>query len=597
MRYLLYTFIFIMLPHIALAQDTLWTKTFGGLTVSAGHVVIQTSDGGYLAAGMISAPSGEHYDCYLVKTDPSGQLQWERKQGGESDEYVTDIHETSDGYIYCGFTNSFGAGGQDVYLVKVDSVGNPIWSRTYGGTGSELAASMQPTDDGGYILAGRTQGTFGPAIKILAIKTDSQGETEWLETYGANISIASSIKKVENNGYIIAGYRNADSYLIRISNEGDLLWSRAYGGSGAENAEDIEVIPDEGFIFTGWTDSYGAGSYDCFLTKTDFSGEVIWSKTYGGESWDDAFSVAKSDDGGYVMTGWTQSFGARFFDIYIIRVNFMGDTVWTRKYGLDGQDESYSIQQTYDSGYIVTGILDNEFANMWLIKLYGEQSNQLTINMIPENPPIVVPAGSSFTYTGEITNNTDLNLTTDIWIVADVPEYGYFGPVYRISNLALQPFETLTQISNAQEVPMDAPLGSYEYIAFCGDYPNLITDSSYFNFVVTPPNSNGYQNWAVKNRLKTSSNQPKGKGPESVSISPNPFNTSTRIELISESSEFTEITIVNIHGKKVDVLHKGFIPPGNHVINWNASKFSSGIYFLRIRNAERTISKKILLIK
>ncbi len=597
MKYILYITTLIMLPTIVWAQDTLWTKTFGGLTVSTGHVVIQTSDEGYLAAGMISAPSGEHYDCYLVKTDSSGQLQWERKQGGESDEYVTDIHETSDGYIYCGFTTSFGAGGQDVYLVKVDNIGNTIWSKTYGGVGSELAASMQLTDDGGYILAGRTQGSFGPAIKILVIKTDYQGEIEWLETYGNNISIASSIKKAGDEGYIIAGYRNADAYLVRINQQGDLLWDRTYGGNGDENAEDIEVTSDNGFVFTGWTDSYGAGSYDCFLTKTDFSGEVIWSRTYGGESWDDAFSVAETDDGGYVMTGWTQSFGARFFDIYILRMDSVGDTLWTRKYGLDGQDESYSIRQTSDGGYIVTGILDGEFSNMWLLKLYGEQSNQLTINIIPENPPIVVPAGSSFTYTGEITNNTDGDLTTDIWIVVDVPGYGYLGPVYRINNLTLQPFETLTQISNAQEIPMDAPAGSYEYIAFCGDYPNSIIDSAYFNFVVTPPKSSGYETWAVTDHAKTASNQLTTGGFELVSISPNPFNSSTRIEFTTPSLEYTEITIVNIHGQIVDTIHSGLIPPGNHVISWNASKFSSGIYFFRIQNNEWTISERILLIK
>ncbi|MFH2037789.1 MAG: hypothetical protein ABIJ45_15415, partial [Candidatus Zixiibacteriota bacterium] len=237
--------IILILTSRANAQDTLWTKTFGGMTPSAGHSVRQTSDNGYILGGFVLSANGSHTECLLVKTDSIGQGIWEKRFGGESNDFATEVYQVSDGgYIVGGYTSSFGAGNGDFYLIRTNSAGDELWSHTYGGSGSELATSMALTAEGGFILAGRTQGTYYPDTRYLVVKTDSLGNEEWHRTYGNGISVASSIIATDDAGYIIAGYKNANAYLVKIDANGTKMWDRIYGGAMAENAEGIVQTAD-----------------------------------------------------------------------------------------------------------------------------------------------------------------------------------------------------------------------------------------------------------------------------------------------------------------------------------------------------------------
>jgi hypothetical protein len=230
-----------------------------------------------------------------------------------------------------GYTGSFGAGG-DILLIKTDASGNLQWATTYGGTNDDWAYSLQQTSDGGYIVAGRTY-SFGAGLDdIILIKTDANGNVQWAKTYGGtDIDYAFSVQQTSDDGYILAGYTRSfgagldDIILIKTDANGNLQWATTYGGTNDDWASSVQQTSDDGYIVAGYTRSFGAGFYDAFLVKTDANGNIIWAKTYGGTDYDDASSVQQTLDGGYIVAGYTASFGAGSRDIFLIKTDEDGN--------------------------------------------------------------------------------------------------------------------------------------------------------------------------------------------------------------------------------------------------------------------------------
>jgi hypothetical protein len=202
------------------------------------------------------------------------------------------------------------------------------WIRTYGGATEDKAASVQQTSDGGLVIAGYT---------------GSYGSEKWF-----------------------------DVYLVKINATGDTLWTRTYGGSRAEEASSIQQTRDGGYIMLGYTYTYGPGApgdfANFYFIKTDSLGDTLWTRAYGGSEEDDrGLSVAQTSDGGYIAVGWTECFDADWVDLYIIKTDAQGDTLWTRTYGGEDYDEGYSVRQTADGGYIIAG-RGGSSSGAWLIK-------------------------------------------------------------------------------------------------------------------------------------------------------------------------------------------------------------------------------------
>jgi hypothetical protein len=214
------------------------------------------------------------------------------------------------GYIITGCSGYHGARGGDVWLIKTNARGDTLWTRTFGGDSLDVGCTVQPTSDGGYIIAGGTR-SFGRG--------------------------------------------GLDIYLIKTNASGDTLWTRTYGGSGYEEGSSVEQTADGGYIVAGYTDSFGADSADVYLVKTNSAGDTICTRTYGGSGSDEANALGKTSDGGYIIGGWTSSFGAGSRDVYLVRTNASGDTVWTRTCGGTGIDYGSSVQQTADGGYVAAG--------------------------------------------------------------------------------------------------------------------------------------------------------------------------------------------------------------------------------------------------
>ena len=364
----------------ALAQIT-FERTYGRVNYDVGNSVEQTSDRGYIVAGMAFTRETWSYDVYLIKTDSLGDTLWTRTYDGH---WGWSVQQTSDGgYVVAGDTYSSGTGTIDFYLVKTDSLGDTLWTRTYSGTSYDQGLSVQQTSDGGYIIAGFML-SFGAGLEdVYLVRTDSLGDTLWTRTYGgSDRDVGRSVLQTLDGGYIIVGERtfapwdSTNVYLIKVDSLGGSIWERTYGGLDNDGGFSVQQTQDHGYIVAGYTYSMGLGDPDAYLIRTNSQGIAIWERTYGGLDGDRAYSVDRTSDGGYVMVGDTWSFGAGRSDVYLVKTDSLGDTLWTRTFGGIEHDYGRTVRQTLDGGYIIVGTT-RSFGNSHEVYLIKTDENGL----------------------------------------------------------------------------------------------------------------------------------------------------------------------------------------------------------------------------
>jgi len=317
------------------APQYYWAKTYGGGNDDIAHSIQQTSDGGFIVAGETYSFGVLNADIWVFKINSKGGIQWEKTFGGGSYDFARCIQQTSDGgFIVGGETSSFGA-NTEVWVLKLDADGNIQWQKTYGGGGDDVAHSIQQTSDGGYIVAGETDSFGAGFADFWVLKLDSNGEVLWQKTYGGGEDdIAHSIQQTSDGGFIVAGETAsfgagfADFWVLKLDSNGDIVWQmqKTYGGSLDDKAYSVQQTSDSGYIVAGKTSSFGNPILgDMWVMKLDSNGVVIWEKTYGGPGSNAANFIRQTLEGEYIVAGETSSFGAGKADVWLLKLDINGN--------------------------------------------------------------------------------------------------------------------------------------------------------------------------------------------------------------------------------------------------------------------------------
>lgn len=360
-----------------------WEKIFEGVEEEPYDDLMpsisQTADGGYIMTGWT-----KFEDALILKLDSNGDLEWDKTFGGSSYDRANSIHQTNDGgYIAAGYTWSKGTGSDDAWILKLDSDGELVWDKTFGGDGTDEAFSIQQTTDGGYVAAGDTTSKGLGGTDAWILKLDSDGNLEWDKTLGlddvdnadggydySDYDYAYSVQQTTDGGYIVAGRIdggntpwNDDAWVFKLDSDGDLDWDKTLGGDNYDVAYSIQQITDGGYIVAGYTSDlkseapYDYYDNDAWVFKLDSNGDLKWDKTLGEGFSDEAYSIQQTTDGGYIVAGTTNSSDGEGLDAWILKLDLNGNVEWDKALGGDDYDAAYSIQQTIDGGYIAAGTI------------------------------------------------------------------------------------------------------------------------------------------------------------------------------------------------------------------------------------------------
>ncbi|MCP1298066.1 T9SS type A sorting domain-containing protein [Chryseobacterium sp. S0630] len=316
-----------------------WQKLLGGSQAELFHSIWETSDGGYILAGGSSSADGDltsnngFEDYWIVKLDSTGDIEWQKSIGGSDRDIAKDILQTSDeGYIIAGTSYSndgdvLGShGGSDIWIIKTNSTGNVQWQKSLGSSSAEQVQSIQQTSDNGYIIAATTGNIAdGDVTQIYGgsdywiIKLDSYGNLQWQKSLGGTgFDTANSIQQTFDGGYIVAGIYERSIYpyplssdygIIKLASNGDVQWQKFFGGNKSDGAKSIQQTSDGGYIIAGLSNSNNGdvlgnhGNTDAWIIKTDNTGTLQWQKSLGGN----AETIRKTVDGGFIIIGYSSS--------------------------------------------------------------------------------------------------------------------------------------------------------------------------------------------------------------------------------------------------------------------------------------------------
>jgi len=381
----------------AFAQPNIeWRNTYGGAGHEYGTSICTTPDHEYAITGITSTFGAGSGDVFLLKTSSSGEILWFLTYGGAGRDFGQCVRNLENGgFIIAGYTESFGMGNNDVYIIRTDNVGDTLWTRSFGGPGWDIGCSVVPTEDGGFMIVGTTLSFGSGGADIYIIRTDANGDSLWSSTYGfTGYEKGYSICNTNDGCFAISGYTNsygsgsADVLLMKIDANGSLLWVKNFGGNDFEEGICTRQLSDAGFIICGRTGSFGAGGDDVFVIRTDENGDSLWANTYGGFLNDEGFSLVETNDGGFIITGRTESSAIGDYDVLLMKIDSAGNELWNRSIGGMELDWGIGIEITSDSSYIITGATES-FGNggydMFMLEFSEDQESLITSSRTTES--------------------------------------------------------------------------------------------------------------------------------------------------------------------------------------------------------------------
>ncbi|MFO7655708.1 MAG: hypothetical protein R6W78_01465 [Bacteroidales bacterium] len=465
--------------------------------------------------------------CYAVTV--KGQY-FEKSFGYKYYDYPQQVLETSDlNFMIFGSTKSDSLAQVDAYLVKVDAAGDTLWSRSYGGSQVDAGIGIAKAADGGFLLVVTSSSVNPGNYDIYLLKINDTGDTLWTRTYGGPMTdYAHSVTATSDGGYAVLahslsyGSGSSDFYLLRLNKDGDTLWTRTYGGSAFDWGACVKQTSDGGFILAGDTQSHGDADGDVYLVKTNSAGDTLWTRIYGGDKYDRAYHVIQTKDNGYLLSAVTNSYGNANGSGYLIKTDEKGDTLWTRIIEGAYQGRLGRSLQTSDGNYIVMGsftVSDEKKSDIALIKVDTSGSALWTKYF----------GGSEHDQGADIIETTDQNF----FIVG-----------------ATKSFE---------------PDKDYDFYIIKTNGSGTFTNDDEFQAGF---NAGDHSN---------------------LCSYPNPFRLSANISYTLSVPGETEISIYDAFGCKRETLVQRHIKAGTHTCIWNAGNYPGGVYFCILRT-EKNIS-------
>ncbi len=402
----------VLLLFVALYSNAqvVFQRTYGIGTYNEGRSVKQTLDGGYIIGGTVSDAGTGGPDVYLLKLDQFGTPQWNKLFGGSNIDHGYSVEQLSDsGYAIAGYTNSFGNGGYDGYLIRTDKNGDTLWTKTFGTSDWDFIYAMKKTSDGGFVLAGNSYGNVTGASEAWLLKTDALGSVEWEKYYDLNLEVfINAVSLSPDSAYVLAGYKinqpgnNEDMIVIKANSFGDTMWTQTIGSTTSfEHANAVDVnTNDSSIVAAGYSMDITSTNYDHYIVKLNSYGDVDTIQLYsqpGAEMINDIHSLANN----FLIGGYTSSFGGGNKDTHYIMTDNMGNYLFGFTHGGASDDIAYHIEKTNDGGYILCGTstsfppglqsvyvikLDSAFQTSALVLGMNEQDDIISTSVNYPNP-------------------------------------------------------------------------------------------------------------------------------------------------------------------------------------------------------------------
>jgi hypothetical protein len=568
--------VFILSNFLIFAQspDTLWTKTYGGVESDVGKSISQTKDGGYIITGFTESFGSGQSDVWLIKTDSLGNSEWTKTFGTTENDGGNSVIQTQDsGYLIGGYT----AGGYEGngWLIKTNRYGDTLWTRTFTAFPGCRLFSVKETIDSFYIATGYISGVGAGFEDVYLIKTNSKGELIWTKTFGSsNTDFGNCVEIIEDGGYIITGTTsssiNSKLWLIRTNESGDTLWTKKYGGNESARGNCVQRTSDNGFIIVGNT-TIGFRD-DLWLLRTDENGDTLWTRTFnflGNESLK-GLSVSQTEDGGYIIVGEAYSYvyGHNYF--MVVKTDKDGNKIWYKNFPDDSFSASgYSVQQTLDDDYVVVGskfLYYNEPPknDLWLIKIKNSFV-KLTYPYCGEQ--FVIGDSLDITWISDNVNCVKIDLSTDNglnWstVIDSIANFGFY-------NWTINGFSPSSECIIKVIELKDSTVYSRSLCPFSIDSVTSIESSL---------NTKNFSYSLMQNY-------------------PNPFNPTTTIKYSVPQTAQVLLKIFNPLGEEIETLVGEEKLLGTYEVNWNASELASGVYFYRLQAGSFVQTRKMILIK
>lgn len=372
-----------------------WQRSIGGIHTDIANTMVSTIDGGCIIAGSSDSNDGDitgnhgSEDYVVVKMDSLGNMEWQKSYGGSRSDIATCIQAVSSGgYIVAGYSASndgdvTGKHGADItsdyWIVKLDDKGSIEWQQCLGGSDYDYAFGIAAAEDDGYIVVGMSSSNNGDVTgdhgngDCWVVKLDQQGKIEWQKSLGGyNPETGYAVKTVPGSGYVVVGFafsrdgdvandsRSGQVWVLKLSKDGNLQWQQSIGGTAPYYGTDIALTRDGGYIITGRTNSDNAFNPDYLVAKLNSAGNKEWTKHFGGSAIDYGQSIRETPDGGYIVAGFSTSIDSNIAnhggaDAWLLKLNANGDTQWQQCYGGSSDDQAFAITCTTDGGYIFAG--------------------------------------------------------------------------------------------------------------------------------------------------------------------------------------------------------------------------------------------------